>query len=119
MTEALLDLQSGDGTMFGPPRNNENSLFPMEIGMTTANGPTVNTPVVACDSSQGEPASSANSLATDNALVAQIETDRSDLVSPVEQVSSVGGTNLTPPFDSKKPHPLKEVPVSTVNDSTV
>jgi len=86
MTEALLDLQSGDGAMFGPPRNNENSLFPMEIGMTTANGPTVNTPVVACDSSQGQPASATNSLATDSVPVAQIKTDPRDPVSPVEQV---------------------------------
>jgi hypothetical protein len=119
MTEARLDLQSGDGVMFGPSRNNENSLIPMEIGMTSANDSTVNRLVVASDSSQGEPAASANSLSTDNAPVAQIETDRSDLVSPVEQVSSVGGTNLTPPFDSKNPQPLKEVPVSTVNGSTI
>jgi hypothetical protein len=119
MTEALLDLQSGDGTMFGPPRNNENSLFPMEIGMTTANGPTVNTPVVACDSSQEQPASAANSLATDNVPVAQITTDQPHSVSPVEQILDSEGANISPPPANKNPHPLKEVPVSTANDSTI
>src|SRR5262245_15356838 len=118
MTEARLDLQSGDGAMFGPPPDTKNPLLTTEFQVNTANDQKINTPVLGSDSSRGEPVPSASSLATENVPVAQIETDRSDLVSPVEQVSSVGGTNLTPLLDSKNPLPLKDVPVSMANDST-
>jgi hypothetical protein len=103
MTEALLDLQSGDGAMCVPPRNNENSLSPMEIGMTTAIDSTVNTPVVASDSSQEESAASSNSVATEN-VVAQIKTDPPNHVSPVERVPDPpGGSATAPPPDPFDP----------------
>ena len=51
--------------------------------------------------------------------VAQIEANPPDPVSPLEQIPDAEGANLSPPPDGKIPHPLKEVPVSTVNDSTI
>jgi len=61
--------------------------------MTASNDSPANTPVVAGDSSPGEPAASANPLATDNAPVARIKTDPPVPVSAVEQIPGADGAN--------------------------
>ena len=61
--------------------------------MSTANDSTINTLVVAGESSQGEVAPAASSTATDNVPVAQIEIQPSDPVSAGDQTPSAAGAN--------------------------
>src|SRR5262249_60078501 len=55
--------------------------------------PTASTRVVAGDSSQGQPTPAANSLATENVPVAQIENQPPDPVSAGDQTPSAAGAN--------------------------
>jgi hypothetical protein len=119
MNDVSVELPGVGGTNFNPPLDSKNPHPRKEVPVTTANDLTVNTPVVGGDSSQGEPSPSASSLATDNVPVAQIKTDPLNPVSTLEQVPTAEGANLNPHPHSKNPIPLKEVQVSTANDSTI
>ena len=95
----LEQVPDAGGADLSPPPDNQNPLPVKEIPMSTANDPTPNTTVAAGDSSQGEVAPAASSLATDNVSVAQIKTDPPDPVSPVERVPDppVGAATTTAP----------------------
>ena len=93
MNEASVELPGVGGANVDPPLDSKNPIPRTEVRTTASNDSPANTPVVAGDSSPGEPAASANPLATDNAPVARIKTDPPVPVSAVEQIPGADGAN--------------------------